>query len=99
MRRPIPEHDDAFLQEVELAGKRSEEMKRRAKARNFGKAKPQKIASQKEKVTNKNQDNRKEKKKEETYKNNKKEEKDKKAKEKKNASTKAALKGISEERI
>jgi hypothetical protein len=38
-------------------------------------------------------------KKEETYKNNKKEEKDKKPKEKKYASTKEALKGISEELI
>jgi hypothetical protein len=36
----IPDHDDAFLQVVELAGKMIEEMKRRAKARNFGEAKP-----------------------------------------------------------
>jgi hypothetical protein len=36
----IPEDDDAFLQVVELAGKRIEEMKRRSKAHNFGEAKP-----------------------------------------------------------
>jgi hypothetical protein len=30
MLGPIPEDDDAFLQVVELAGKRIEEMKRRA---------------------------------------------------------------------
>jgi hypothetical protein len=99
MLGPIPEDDDAFLQVVELAGKRIEEMKRRAKARNFGEAKPQKNTTETEKVINKNKDNRKEKKKEETYKNNKKEEKDKKPKEKKYASTKEALKGISEELI
>jgi hypothetical protein len=74
-------------------------MKRRAKERNVGEAKPQKNTTEKEKVINKNKDNRKEKKKEDTYKNNKKEEKDKKPKEKKYASTKEALKGISEELI
>jgi hypothetical protein len=96
---PIPEDDDAFLQVVELAGKRIEEMTRRAKARNFGAAKPQKNTTEKEKVINKYKDNKKKKKKEETYKNNKKEDKDKKAKEKKYASTKEALKRISEELI
>jgi hypothetical protein len=82
----IPEDDDAFLQVVELVGKRVEEMKRRAKARYFGEAKPQKITKEKEteKVINKNKDNRKEKKKKETYNNNK-EKKDKKLKEKKYA--------------
>jgi hypothetical protein len=57
----IPEYDDAFLQVVELAGKRIEEMKRPAKARNFGEPKPQKNTTEKEKVINKNKDNRKEK--------------------------------------
>jgi hypothetical protein len=37
---PIPEDDDAFLQLIDLAGKRVEEMKRRVPARNFGEAKP-----------------------------------------------------------
>jgi hypothetical protein len=50
MLGPIPEDDDAFLQVVELAGKMIEEMKRRAKARNFAEAKPQKNTSAKEKV-------------------------------------------------
>jgi ABC-type branched-subunit amino acid transport system ATPase component len=87
----IPEYDDTFLQVVELAGKRIEEMKRRAQARNFGEAKPQKNTTETETVINANKDNRKEKTKEETYKNNKKEEKDKKPKEKKYASTKETL--------
>jgi hypothetical protein len=82
MLGPIPEDDNAFLPVVELAGKRIEVMKRRAKACNFGKAKSQKNTTETEKVINKNKDNRKEKKKEETYKNNKKEEKDKKPREK-----------------
>jgi hypothetical protein len=82
MLGPIPEDDDAVLQVVELAAKRIEEMKRRAKARNFGEAKPQKNTTAKEKVINKYKDNRKDKKKEETYKNNEKEEKDKKPREK-----------------
>jgi hypothetical protein len=99
MLGPIPEDDDAFLQVVELAGKRIEEMKRYAKASNFGEAKPQKTTAEKEKVINKYKDNRNEKKKEETYKNNKKQEKDKKPKEKKYGPTKDALKGISEELI
>jgi hypothetical protein len=74
---PILEDDDVFLQVVELAGKRVDEMKRRAKARNIGEAKPQEttIEKRKEKVINKNKDNRKEKKNEETYKNNKKDQK------------------------
>jgi hypothetical protein len=95
----MPEDDDAFLQVVELAGKNIEEMKRRAKARTFGEAKPQKNTTEKEKVINKYKDNRNEKKKEEPYKNNKKDEKDEKPKVKKDASTKEALKGISEELI
>jgi hypothetical protein len=95
----IPEDNDAFLQVVELAGTRFKEMKRRAKACNFGEPKPQKTTTEKEKVINKNQDNRKETDKEETYKNNKKEENDKKPKEKQYASTTEALKGISEELI
>jgi hypothetical protein len=57
---PIPGDDDAFLQVVELAGKRIEEIKRYAKAHNFGQVKPQKISTEKEKVINKNKDNRKE---------------------------------------
>jgi hypothetical protein len=65
----------------------------------FSEAKPQKNTTEKEKVMNKNKDNRKEKKKEETYKTNKQEEKQKKHKEKKYASTKEAIKGISEELI
>jgi hypothetical protein len=68
MLGPIPEDDDAFLQVVELPGKSIEERKRCVKARNFGEAKPQKITTEKEKVINKNKDNRQEKKKEETYK-------------------------------
>jgi hypothetical protein len=67
-----------------------QELTRRAKARSFGEAKPQKNTTETVKVINKNKDNRKEKKKEETYKNNKKEEKVKKPKEKKYASTKEA---------
>jgi hypothetical protein len=54
MLGPIPEDDHAFLQVVELAGKRIEEMKRRAKAGNFGEAKPQEKTTEKEKVINKN---------------------------------------------
>jgi hypothetical protein len=67
----ISEDDDASLQVVDLAGKRIEEMKRRATAHNFRKAKPQTNTTEKEneKVINKNKDNRKEKKKEEAYKN------------------------------
>jgi hypothetical protein len=42
MLGPIPEHAEGFLQEVELAGKRIEKIKRRPKTRNFGEAKPQK---------------------------------------------------------
>jgi hypothetical protein len=45
---PIPEDDDAFLQVVELAGKRIEEMKRCAKARNFGKRNPRKTLLRKQ---------------------------------------------------
>jgi hypothetical protein len=75
------------------------ENERHAKARNFGKVKPEKNTIDKETVINKNNDNRKEKKMEETYKKNNKEEEDKKPKGKKYASTKEALKGISEELI
>jgi hypothetical protein len=62
MLEPILEDDDAFLPVVELAGTRVDEMKRRAKAHNFGEAKPQKTTSEneKEKVINKHKDNRKE---------------------------------------
>jgi hypothetical protein len=37
---PIAGEDDAFLQGVELAGQWVEKINRRAKARNFGEAKP-----------------------------------------------------------
>jgi hypothetical protein len=70
----ISEGEDTFLQVLELEGKRIEEMKRGAKARNFGEAKPQKNPTEKEKVINKNEDNGNEKKKEETYRYNKNEE-------------------------
>jgi hypothetical protein len=80
MLGPIPKDDDAFLQVVELAGKSVEDMKRHVKARNFGEAKPPKNTTEKEKqkVINKNKDNRKEKKIEDTYKNNTKGENDNK---------------------
>jgi hypothetical protein len=68
MLGPISDDDDAFLPIVELAGTRVEEIKRRAKALNFGEAKPQKNTTEKEKVINKYQHNRNEKKNEETYK-------------------------------
>jgi hypothetical protein len=74
-------------------------MKRGAKACNFRVGKPQKNTTEKDKVINRNKDNRQEKTMEEPYKNNKKEEKEKKPKEKKYASTKVASKGISEELI
>jgi hypothetical protein len=64
-----------------------------------GKQNPKKTPQNKRKLLTKITHNRNEKKKEETYKNNKKEEKDNKPKEKKYASTKEALKGISEELI
>jgi hypothetical protein len=57
----IPQDNNVFLQVVELAGKRIEKMKRRAKARNFGEAKPHKNNTEKEKVIDKNNDNGKEK--------------------------------------
>jgi hypothetical protein len=53
MLGPTPEHDDAFLQVVELAGKRIEEIKRRAKARNFGEAKPRNILQKQRKLLTK----------------------------------------------
>jgi hypothetical protein len=99
MLRSIPENDNVFLQAVELARQRIEEMKRCATARNCSEVKPPKNTTETEKITNKNKDNRKETKKQESYKNNKKEKKEKKPKEKKYGSTKEALKWISEELI
>jgi hypothetical protein len=101
MLRLIPEEEDAFLQVVELARKRIEDIKRHSKARNFAEVTLPKhtTETEKQKVINQNKDTRKEKKMEETVKNNKKEEKDKKPKKKKYASTKEALNGISEELI
>jgi hypothetical protein len=96
MLGPIPETDDKFLQVAELAGKRVEEMKRRAKAPSKGEIKPIKHSSGKEKEKEKDKNKNKEKKKDEYIKKDKNEGKDKKQKEKKFASTKEALEGINE---
>jgi hypothetical protein len=60
MLGPISEDDDEFLQLVELAEKRIEEMKRRAKACNLRELKFQINTTDNEKVINKNTHNRKE---------------------------------------
>jgi hypothetical protein len=97
--RRISEDHNALLQVVELVEKRIMKMNRHAKACNFKEAKPQKNTIEQDKLINKDEDNGKVMKMEETYKNNNKHIKDKQPKGKKYASTKEALKGISEELI
>jgi hypothetical protein len=100
MLRPIPEDDDDFLQVVELAGKRIEEIKRRAKARSKMEIKTHKNSNEKEKekekVKNKNGETKKEKKDNKNKNNYKKDTQEKKIKEEKFALMKEALDGISE---
>jgi glucan-binding YG repeat protein len=98
---PISKEDDSFLQLGKLARNRGEEMKRRTKASNFGKAKPQQTTTEKEieNVINKKKNSRTNKKNEETSINNKDQEKDKQPKAKKYFATKEALNGIVKELI